>query len=122
MAVETVPLDNVPPLQMDEAGPSGTVASSITEAISVSMQVPSGEPHEVASSSGTTLELPTSSSTYILELIALSILSVVLPQSAAEVIDEDVVLRPVTIPHAMAVEALLKKFLALLKDVVPPLL
>lgn len=46
----------------------------------------------------------------------------VLPPSAAEAIDADIVLGPVTGPHAIVVDFLLRQFLAILKGVVSPLL
>lgn len=55
-------------------------------------------------------------------LIMLLILSVTIPQLGAKVVDEDIALVPVTGPHAIVVEALLKKFLAFMKNVVPLLL
>lgn len=110
--VETAPPADVPPTQADEAGLSETVASSVTETISESVRVPSGKPKDVESSSSTTLELPTPSSVDTSVLIVLSILSMVLPQSAAEAIDADILRGLVTSPHAIMVEVLLKQFCA----------
>lgn len=43
----------------------------------------------------------------------------IVPQLGAEVVDEDITLGPVTDPHALVVEALLKQFLASMKEVLP---
>lgn len=108
MVVETVPLADVPPPQVDKARPSETVASPVTEAFSESMQVPSDKPQDVASSSGMTLELLILSFADTLALIVLPILLVVLPQSTIDAINTDIVLGPITGPHAIVIEVLLK--------------
>lgn len=82
------------------------------------MQIHSGEPRAVSSSSSTALELPTSSFCDTPELIVLLILSVVLLPSATEAIDADIVHGPVTGQHAIVVEILLKQFCAILKEIV----
>lgn len=50
------------------------------------------------------------------------ILSVIVPQLVAEVINKDIVLGPVTGTHAMIVEALLKQFLSYMKGILSLLL
>lgn len=84
--------------------------------------IPSDEPNDVASSSSMAPELPSLRSVDTPMLIVLLILSKVLSSLAVEAIDADVVLGPITGAHAIVVEVLLKKFLALLKGVVSPLL
>lgn len=106
---------------MDETGPSGTVASLTTKTISESAQVSSGEPQDVASSSGAVLELLTPGSAETPVSVTIPILSVIVPQVATELIDEDIVHRLITRPHAMIVEALLNQFFTY-KNIVLPLL
>lgn len=55
-------------------------------------------------------------------LIVLTILLVVLPPSATETINANIILGPVTGPHAIVADVLLKQFLVLLKGVVSLLL
>lgn len=62
-------------------GPSETISSLVIEIVSKSVQVPLGEPQDVASSSGMALELPILSSADSPVLIVLLILLVVLPRS-----------------------------------------
>lgn len=120
--VEIASPANVLSTQVEKAGPSGTVASTITEAISESVQIPSGEPQNIALPLGMTLELPALGSVDTPALIALPIFSVLVPQLAAKAVDEDIVLGPVISPHARVVEVLLKQFLDYIKTVVPLLL
>lgn len=108
--------------QVDEAGLSRTEASPVTEVISKIMQTPSGRPQDIASPSRMALEFPIPSSADTSAMITLSILSVIILQLAAEVINDDIVIRPVTGPHTMVVEVLQKQFLAIMKDIVPLLL
>lgn len=91
----------------------------VTEAISESVQVPSGEPQDVASSSGMAIELLTPGSADTSALITLLILSVFLTQLVAEAINVNIVLRLVIGPHAIVVQVFLKQFLALTKNVTP---
>lgn len=58
VVVETAPSADIPLAQADEVGPFETAASLVTEASPESEQVPTGESHDVASSSGTAPELP----------------------------------------------------------------
>lgn len=58
VVVEMAPSTNAPSTRVDETGPFKTATSSITE----TMRVPFNEPHDIASSSGTVLELSTPSS------------------------------------------------------------
>lgn len=55
VSVEMTPPIDVPTLQVDEGGHSGTVSSLITESITESMQIPLNKLLDIASASGTTL-------------------------------------------------------------------
>lgn len=65
------------------------------------------------------LELLTPHSADVPVLVTIPILSTIVPQLAAEVIDEEIILGPVIGPHAMIVEALLNQFFTYMKNVVP---
>lgn len=91
------------------------MVSPVTAAISESVQILFGEPQDIAFSSGMVLKLSTLDPANASVLITLPFLSVIIAQLAAEVNDEDIILRPVIGPHAMVVEMLLKQSLATLR-------
>lgn len=79
---------DMPFIQLDEGGPSGTVSSPITVIILKSIQISSGRPPDITSSSGTVLEHLTSAFAKIPGLVTIPILSVIVLQLVAEIIDE----------------------------------
>lgn len=120
--MEIAPPIDAPSTQVDEAEPFGTVASRVTEAISEIVQTPSGEPRDIASFIATILELLTLGSADTPELRMIPILSMIVPQLGAEVVNEYIAIGLVTGPHAMIIKALLTQLFTFMKNVVPLLL
>lgn len=116
------PLTDVSSIQVDEVRTSGNVSSSITEIISKSVQIPSSGRQDVASSSGTILELLTPGSADISTLVTILILSVIVPQLVVKVIDRDFSLGPITGPYVVVVQALVEQFFIYIRIVLPLLL
>lgn len=74
MVVGTALPADIPPAQTDGAGSFGIMASLIKETFLESMQVPLGEPKDIATTSGTAPELPAPGSADAPALIVLPIL------------------------------------------------
>lgn len=116
--VETAPWTDALSTRVDEARLFGNVGSHVAKTISVNVQVPSGEPQDITSSSGMILELLTPSFVDTTVLMTTRIFL----QLDEKVVEEDIVVRMVISSHAVVVEALIKQFLAYVKTIVPLLL
>lgn len=100
----------------NEAGPSGIVASLVSMTVSESLQNPSSELQEVASSFGASLEPPIINPANTSMLIVLPVLLGGLLSLRTKAADIDIFLELAVGPHATTVEIFLKQFFTLLNE------